>query len=110
MSTRFIRFLSLRKLWESKKTDLFYHLLRNASLPFLNHAGAQDSELSAARRRGLKYDFPAARTERVQRSRRVTNSRRRCPRPARRAGCDSVNSVNSVARQIVEQLIPCVVR
>ncbi|GBP14485.1 hypothetical protein EVAR_7766_1 [Eumeta japonica] len=29
------------KLRESKKTDLFYHLLRNVSLPFLNHAGAQ---------------------------------------------------------------------
>ncbi|GBP15052.1 Enteropeptidase [Eumeta japonica] len=42
------------KVKGSKKTDLFYHLQRNVSLPFLNHAG----ELSDARRRGLKYDFP----------------------------------------------------
>ncbi|GBP24114.1 hypothetical protein EVAR_27338_1 [Eumeta japonica] len=46
---------SLRKLRESKKIDLFYHLLRNVSLRFLNHAGAQHSELSAARRRGFKF-------------------------------------------------------
>ncbi|GBP83124.1 hypothetical protein EVAR_90279_1 [Eumeta japonica] len=39
-----------RKLRESKRTDLFYHLIRNVSLPFLNHAGAQYSELSAAAR------------------------------------------------------------
>ncbi|GBP34382.1 hypothetical protein EVAR_7435_1 [Eumeta japonica] len=39
-----------RKLKESKKTDLFYHLLRNVSLPFLKHADAQHSELSVAKR------------------------------------------------------------
>ncbi|GBO99899.1 hypothetical protein EVAR_74272_1 [Eumeta japonica] len=62
-----------RNLRESKKTDSFYHLLRNVSLPFLNHAGAQHSELSAATR--------SARTGRVQRSRRATDGRRRYPAP-----------------------------
>ncbi|GBP12733.1 hypothetical protein EVAR_69527_1 [Eumeta japonica] len=46
------------KLRESKKSDRFYHLLRNVSLPFLNHVGAQYNELSAARRRGLSTIFP----------------------------------------------------
>ncbi|GBP27579.1 hypothetical protein EVAR_102831_1 [Eumeta japonica] len=68
-STLFDRYLG--KLRESKKTDLFYHLICNVSLPFLKHAGAQHSELSGRR-------TIAARREKVQRSRRATDGRR-CP-------------------------------
>ncbi|GBP43821.1 hypothetical protein EVAR_82253_1 [Eumeta japonica] len=50
--------INIRKLRESKKTDLFYHLLRNVSLPFLNHAGAQHSELSASRRQIVEQLIP----------------------------------------------------
>ncbi|GBP96287.1 hypothetical protein EVAR_70410_1 [Eumeta japonica] len=96
------------KLRESKKTDLFYHLLRNVSLPFLNHAGASASAGGLRNRHAL-----TARSRHEQKEFKGADARLTpppLPRSARRAGRDSVNSVNSVARQIVEQLIPCVGR
>ncbi|GBP74687.1 hypothetical protein EVAR_58953_1 [Eumeta japonica] len=67
------------KLRESKKTDLSYHLLRNVSLPFLNHAGAQHSELSAAARsRHEQKEFKGA-------DARLTAAAAEPPRAPRRA-------------------------
>ncbi|GBP82147.1 hypothetical protein EVAR_65343_1 [Eumeta japonica] len=55
--------LRREKLRESKKTDLFYHLLRNVSLSFLNHAGAQHS--CRPLKQTCAYSTIAARTERA---------------------------------------------
>ncbi|GBP81908.1 hypothetical protein EVAR_65085_1 [Eumeta japonica] len=69
----------IRKLRESKKTDLFYHLLRNVLLSFLNHAGAQHSELlTAARSRHEQKEFKGA-------DARVTAATVAPPRAPRRA-------------------------
>ncbi|GBP94564.1 hypothetical protein EVAR_71031_1 [Eumeta japonica] len=89
-----------QKVKEIQEKLICFIILRNVSLPFLNHAGA------------AQQGWPppiAARIERVQRAD-ASLTAAAIALPCARVGRDSVNSVNSVARQIVQQLIPCVVR